>query len=106
MFPQEWFEWMRACSGTPGREAPMNAPRFACHQSTDERVLTCAGWLAAVGWYHLGVRMDVAVERIPPDALEAGSDWPRLYSCHDEMQAAKAGVTSAEPTGAGKSATG
>jgi hypothetical protein len=56
-------------SGTPGREAPAGAPMFAGHASKEGGEYACAGWLAAVGHEHLGVRLAVAMGRLDPAAL-------------------------------------
>jgi hypothetical protein len=52
------------------------------------REQACAGWLAVAGYGHLGVRLAVAMGRLPAGALEPGEDWPGLYASYDELAAA------------------
>ena len=40
----------------------------------------CAGWLAVVGWHHLGIRMKLIAGRLPEQALVAEPDWPALHT--------------------------
>jgi len=58
---------------------------FACHKSAEGKELPCAGWLAAVGVQHLGVRLAAARGEIAPELLQPGADWPALYADYDEL---------------------
>lgn len=89
-FPAHRYDALQDTVGTAGQEAPIGAPMFACHKSTEGRERACAGWLAVTGRGHLGVRVAVATGRIPVDALGPGADWPELHRDYDEMVAAKA----------------
>lgn len=84
-FPACRYEALSATAGGPGREAPFGAPMFACHKSPDGRERACASWLAVVGADHLGVRLALALGRMPPEALSPGEDWPPLYSTYEEL---------------------
>lgn len=86
-FPAARYEALAATAGTPGREAPLGAPIFACHKSGDGKEIACAGWLAVVGLYHLGMRVDAAIGRLDPVAFTPGVDWPALYSSYSELAA-------------------
>ncbi|WP_425301265.1 DUF6283 family protein [Nocardia wallacei] len=48
-FSQERYDDLAATTGSPGREAWLDAPLLACHKSPEGGEETCAGWLAAVG---------------------------------------------------------
>lgn len=74
--------------GTPGNEAPIGAEMFACHRSATDPNELCAGWLAAVGYFHLSVRLAIAMGVLPADALTPGEGWPELYGSYDELAAA------------------
>lgn len=69
-------------------------PMFACHKGDPatggDGDLACAGWLAAAGNLHIGVRVAVAFGALPASALEPQPGWPDLYDTHDEMAAAQA----------------
>lgn len=93
-FPAERYEALRATAGVPGREAGLGAPIFACHKSEPGRDRACAGWLAIAGTDHLGVRLAVALGRLPAGALKPGEDWPDLFGSYREM-AERNGVKSA-----------
>lgn len=88
-FSRESFDAMRATTGTDGHEAWLDAPMFACHKSAEDGEEACAGWLAAVGHNHLGVRAAVAFGRLDADALEPGTDWPDLHRSYEEMVESK-----------------
>ena len=90
-FPACRYEALEQTAGRPGAEAPLGAPLFACHKSTEGRDEACAGWLAVVGYDHIGVRIAVAFGELPADALEPGDDWPELFSTYDEMAEAARG---------------
>lgn len=94
-FPAERYEALRATAGVPGREAELDAPIFACHKSESGRDRACAGWLAIAGTDHLGIRLAVAVGRLPAGVLQPGEDWPDLFGSYDEM-AERNGVKSAD----------
>lgn len=47
--------------------------------------MACAGWLAVCGAEHLGIRLAVALDHLPAQALAAGAGWPDLYSSYDEL---------------------
>ncbi len=63
---------------------------FACHRAPEGGEYACAGWLAAVGHHHLGVRVAVITGRLDPAALEPGEDWPALFETYEEMAATQA----------------
>lgn len=84
-FPEERYEALRETAGQPGSEAPLGAPIFACHKSTEGKDEACAGWLATVGIEHIGIRLAIAMGRLPAETLKAGQDWPRLFDSYDEM---------------------
>ncbi|HLJ99534.1 MAG TPA: DUF6283 family protein [Streptosporangiaceae bacterium] len=90
-FPACRYDALQATAGKPGAEAPMDAPLFACHKSAEGREQACAGWLAVSGYEHLGVRLAIAMGRLPAAVLSPGPDWPALYSSYDEMAAVMAG---------------
>ncbi|WP_249040601.1 DUF6283 family protein [Nocardia cyriacigeorgica] len=89
-FSAERFADMACTRGGPGREAGLDAPMFACHKSAEGYEQACAGWLAAVGYHHLGVRLAIAAGRLDPDALEPGDGWPRLFESYAAMTTAQA----------------
>ncbi|WP_446225013.1 DUF6283 family protein [Nocardia sp. IBHARD005] len=89
-FSRERFDDLRSTAGSDGREAWLDAPMFGCHKSPEGGEQACAGWLAAAGHHHLGVRVAVAFGRLDADALEPGTDWPDLHHSYDEMVDAKA----------------
>ncbi len=84
------YDLLRATSGAPGAEAGLGAPMFACHLAPLGGEYACAGWLAAVGYEHLGVRLAVITGRLDPAALEPGPGWPELFRSYEEMAAAQA----------------
>lgn len=84
-FPAERYEELRNTTGSRGKEVGIDAPIFACHKSTEGQETPCAGWLAAVGFDSLGVRIAAAQGRIPPEALRPGPDWPPLFDNYEEM---------------------
>ncbi|OLL70439.1 hypothetical protein Ae168Ps1_6186 [Pseudonocardia sp. Ae168_Ps1] len=83
------WDQMLATAGAPGTEAPIGAPLFACHQSSEGREQACAGWLAAVGYHHLGVRVAAAQGRIPVETLNPESYDVYLYRSWDALLADK-----------------
>lgn len=90
-FPRERYEALQSTVGRPGAEAGIDAPIFACHMSKEGRESACAGWLAVVGLDHLGIRIAVAQERLPPTVLRPAPDWPELFSSYDEMAKVQSG---------------
>lgn len=84
-FPAERYEALRTTVGYPGREAGLGAPIFACHKSEPGSDRACAGWLAVAGADHLGIRLAVALGRLPASALYPGAEWPDLFDSYDEM---------------------
>jgi hypothetical protein len=92
-FPACRYDALRETAGSPGSEVPLGAPFFACHKSPEGADEVCAGWLAACGIEHLGVRMAVLTGRLEPEHLRPGEGWPELFATYDEM-AATQGATS------------
>lgn len=90
-FPAERFERLADTAGRPGREAPMNAPVFACHHTQDGAEVACAGWLAVCGHLHLGMRFAFATGRLNPAKVGPLPGWPELFGSYDEMAAAQSG---------------
>lgn len=90
-FSRERYEALRASVGQPGAECQIDAPWFACHKSGDGKEIACAGWLAAVGGEHLGVRLAVIGGRLPACALDPKPDWPPLFEDYDELVETQAG---------------
>lgn len=91
-FPASRYEELRVTSEQPGGYEPgIGAPMFACHKTAEGRERACAGWLAAVGHRHLGVRLAVAQGRIPAEALAPRPGWPALFDSYQEMAAHQAG---------------
>lgn len=64
-----------------------DAAFFACHQSKEGSEIPCAGWLAAVGHRHPGVRLAVSMRRVSPAALSPGEDWPQLHDNYPDVLA-------------------
>lgn len=84
-FPPERFEALRVTAGRPGDEAGLGAPIFACHKSEPGRDRACAGWLAVAGVDHLGIRLAVALGRLPATTLRPAHGWPELFGSYQEM---------------------
>jgi hypothetical protein len=89
-FPLERYESLRATVGAPGAEASLYTPMFACHKTPEGREQPCAGWLAAVGREHIGVRVAVATGRLDPGVLDPRPGWPELFTDYDELVAVQA----------------
>ena len=89
-FPTTRYNALAATTGSPGNEAPLGAPMFACHKSPEGDEEACAGWLASVGIEHLGVRVAVATGALTPEVLQPGADWPALFDSYTEMATAQA----------------
>lgn len=96
-FPACRYDTLRVTSGSRGNEAHLAAPLFACHKSPEGSEQACAGWLATVGWEHLGVRVAVLTGQIPGEALAPRVGWPELHASYDEMVAAKAEQSTLHP---------
>ncbi|HEX8630866.1 MAG TPA: DUF6283 family protein [Catenuloplanes sp.] len=90
-FPADRYAALAATDGTPGREAPLAAPIFACHLSGEGHDQACAGWLAVVGLDHLGIRLAAAAGRLDPATLRPGPDWPPLFGSFADMVEHQAG---------------
>jgi hypothetical protein len=88
-FDADRYTALADTTGTPGAEAHLFAPMFACHKSSEGAEQVCAGWLAAVGYYHLGVRLAVATGRLDPRVLHPAPDWPPLFDTYQEMATTK-----------------
>lgn len=87
-FPACRYEALTATAGAPGAEVGFEAPIFACHKTPDGGERACAGWLAVVGYDHLGVRFAIMTGRLDPAALKAGDGWPELYPSYAALAAA------------------
>lgn len=82
-FTDEDMEMLRRADGRPGAEAGVGAPVVACHldqPGTAHPMRWCAGWLAVVGPWHLGIRLAVAFDALPASATCAGEQWPELHA--------------------------
>lgn len=86
-FPPERYAALRGTTGERGDEAPFGSPLFACHKAPEGEEFYCAGWLAAVGYENLTVRVLVAKGEIPAEALDPGKDWPELHPSYDALEA-------------------
>ena len=89
-FSTERYESLRHTTGTGHDQAPLGAPLFACHKSTEGMDLPCAGWLAAVGLESITVRVLVAQGRLPASVLRPGECWPALFADYETMARAQA----------------
>lgn len=92
-FSDEDMDMLRRANGRPGAEAPLDAPIVACHRDqpgTAHAMRWCAGFLAVVGEQHLGVRLALAFEALPPQAVSPPASWPELYPDLDALVAARA----------------
>jgi Family of unknown function (DUF6283) len=81
-FPPERYEELAQTTGTPGNEAPLGAPMFACHKAPDGGEFVCAGWQAAVGLENLTARLAASRGGIDPEGFHPGPDWPELYASY------------------------
>lgn len=95
-FPAERYDELRETTGRPGAEAPIGAPMFACHKSAEGREMPCAGWLAAVGYESLTVRVLAGRGEIPAEALRPADDWPELYKSYDDLLEVHGGERSSQ----------
>ncbi|MFE9679203.1 DUF6283 family protein [Streptomyces sp. NPDC006259] len=92
-FSDEDMDMLRRAHGRPGAEAPVDAPIVACHRDqpgTAHAMRWCAGFLAVVGEQRLGVRLALAFEALPPQAVNPPASWPELYPDLDALVAARA----------------
>lgn len=86
-FPAERYEQLRAtCRHEDNVQAPLGAPMFACHKSPAGGEFACAGWLAVEGHNHITVRLAVAFDDLPAEALQPADDWPELYGSYEEVE--------------------
>lgn len=58
---------------------------FACHDSTENNEIACAGWLAVEGSAHPTVRLMVMRGDLDPSALEPGEGWPELHENFEQV---------------------
>lgn len=84
-FPPERYYALRRTAPSEQGHPGLSAPMFACHKSAEGKELPCAGWLAAVGREHVGVRLAAARGEIDAELLRPGADWPALYADYDEL---------------------
>lgn len=77
-FGLEKAEALANTCGSPGNDLPIGSPMFACHQSRTGDEIPCAGWLASVGNYHLGVRVAIMDGRFDPESITPDDSWPEL----------------------------
>ena len=79
-------EALVACSPDErGRGPDFSSPMFACHLSSVGKEMPCAGWLAQVGHAHPRVRLAVLTDRLPPENLKPGKDWPALHDNYSDV---------------------
>ncbi|WP_282704021.1 DUF6283 family protein [Streptomyces sp. CC219B] len=93
-FSEQDMDMLRRADGGPGAEAPLDAPVVGCHldqPDTAHAFRWCAGWLATVGEYHLAIRLAIAFEALPGDAVTPRANWPRLYASLEALLAGRAG---------------
>jgi Family of unknown function (DUF6283) len=91
-FSEQDMDMLRRANGTPGAEAPIDAPAVACHldqPDTSHAYRWCAGWLAVVGQDHLAIRLAVALQALPGHAVTPRPGWPRLYASLDALLEAR-----------------
>jgi hypothetical protein len=88
-FPLANFAAMAHTVGHEDRPVLPDRKMFACHMSGEGKEIACAGWLVTHGRYHIGVRMAIALEALPVEALEPGENWPELYPDFQAMVAAQ-----------------
>lgn len=88
-FPAIRYEALRETTGERGREAPLGSSMFACHKSTEDDPLACAGWLAAVGYENLTARLLIAQGAMAMP--EPDASWPPLFESYDGMASVQAG---------------
>lgn len=100
-FDADRYTALADTTGTPGAEAGLTAPMFACRKSPEGAEEACAGWLAAVGHQHLGIRLAVATGRLDPRALQSAPDWPPLFDTYQEMATTQARRPSTPPGSSG-----
>lgn len=85
-FDLQKAEGLRACCPDERGFGPdFGAAMFACHKSREGEEFPCAGWLAAVGYRHPMVRLEVSLGMISPEALRPGEDWPPIHASYGEV---------------------
>ncbi|MCP2323632.1 hypothetical protein HDA40_002139 [Hamadaea flava] len=87
---------LRDSCGARGDEAGLSAPMVACVMGEQQR--PCAGWLAAHGVEHLGVRFLAATGKIPAAALKPQPGWPACYANLEELAEAHTAESLADLT--------
>jgi hypothetical protein len=91
-FPAEkWRELAATVDDGTGGTAPLGAPVFGCHKGAPGTGadMACAGWLAMFGDRHVAIRMAIAMDRLPAEALAPKAGWPPLYTTWEAMAAAQ-----------------
>lgn len=92
-FEQSRYEALRATSViAPERGATaaaiLSQPMFACHMSPPGGAWLCAGWLVvAARAGNVPVRLALAAELLPEEAVLPRGDWPELFGSYEEMAA-------------------
>ncbi|MCD0446399.1 DUF6283 family protein [Glycomyces sp. A-F 0318] len=87
-FPPERFEALKNTSEQPENWDGAPQALFACHmvpERPEQDAVACAGWLATCGGQNFSVRLAVAFDQLPAEALQPGADWPELYESYDAM---------------------
>lgn len=95
-FPADRYEELAETTGSAGEEADLDAPLFGCHKGSPDSPMPCAGWLAAVGYDSLHVRILASRGEIPAEVLRPGDDWPPLFDSFEEMAAYQGGEAGAQ----------
>ena len=87
-FSLELAEQLAAtCPDENGMGPDFGASWFACRLSREGEEIPCAGWLAACGSAHPGVRLAIRNGRLDLDALERPVDGPDLHETYGEVLA-------------------
>ncbi len=73
------------CPDEHGFGPDFGDPMFACHQSTPDEEVVCAGWLASCGSAHPHVRLAIYLGQIPSEALKPGHEWPELHATFADL---------------------
>ncbi|MEU9455040.1 DUF6283 family protein [Streptomyces sp. NPDC048277] len=71
-FSEQDMDMLRRANGGPGAEASLDAPLVGCHldqPDTAHPFRWCAGWLAVAGAHHLAIRLAIAFEALPGEAV-------------------------------------
>lgn len=95
-FPASRYRALADTSAGPTGSAPPEAPMFACHKTAEGREIACAGWLAAEGHGHVGVRLAIAFGRLDASALQPAAGWPALFDSYADLAVAN-GVDPDDP---------